>query len=369
MSPSTMPYLPNSIHDNMKADPSWTSTMAMPNSFDPYPMPFPSSSASFSAMPEQSLHTSNMMDFSLPEDLSAYASVLETYTDYIRPKLPAGGPLTINTHGLSALPNTGLPLRPHSSPCVLSPSKPDGSTFDTWPSHYVSSMNQNNNLYPLGNHNSMAFSQPASTSTRTKTSSPPRVLAPVPIRPYPSPSNLAKRGTTSRSNSRGKGTPKLNKTKKIGSGIGSVKRPTVKRVGSFGLGHYTQPKTEDALAKENMAKFLLEVKVVKDVSWKDVRQAFLAKRDEDCTVEQLQMRFTRFCRDTGLWTEEDNDSLKQGKYDMTKFAIIKQRMHETQILSKLGNPYARIPQAPPVPLRRTPSAEDMDCMEWLEQSD
>lgn len=44
-------------------------------------------------------------------------------------------------------------------------------------------------------------------------------------------------------------------------------------------------------------------------------------------------------------------------------------MHETQILSKLGNPYARIPQAPPVPLRRTPSAEDMDCMEWLEQSD
>ncbi|KAK8174372.1 hypothetical protein BC567DRAFT_92710 [Phyllosticta citribraziliensis] len=324
----------------------------------------------FSSMPNQSLPTSMAMDFATTtEDLAAFANVLETYTDWIRPSAKAPE-LSIATHDLPSLPNSSLPVRPRSSPCAFSPVSQGGSkAFDCWPStlvHGFSSSTQGNLCAPR-NHQ-VPFSQPTATSSQSSTVTATHFAAPVPLRPYPSSNannNMPIRGA-SRSNSRGKGASKPNKPKKLGAGIGSIKRQTLKRAGSFGPGHYRQPKTEDAIAKEKMAKFLLEVKVENDIPWKGVREAFLAKREEDCTVEQLQMRFTRFCRDTGLWTEEDNDLLKQGKYNMTKFAIIKERMHDTQILSKLGNPYAPLPQVLSAhPLERTPSTEEVQSMAWL----
>ncbi|KAK8169214.1 hypothetical protein BKA80DRAFT_70566 [Phyllosticta citrichinensis] len=284
----------------------------------------------FSSLPNQSLPTSMAMDFATTtEDLAAFANVLERYTDWIRPSTKAPE-LSIATHDLPSLPNSSLPVRPRSSPCAFSPVSQGGpKAFDCWPStlvHGFSSSTQGNLCAPI-NHQ-VPFSQPTATSSQSSTVTATHFAAPVPLRPYP-PSNannsMPIRGA-SRSNSRGKRASKPNKPKKLGAGIGSIKRQTLKRAGCFGPRHHRQPKTEDAIAKEKMAKFLLEVKVENDIPWKGVREAFLAKREEDCTVEQLQMRFTRFCRDTGLWTEEDNDLLKQGKYNMTKFAIIKERV-------------------------------------------
>ncbi|KAK7545192.1 hypothetical protein IWX92DRAFT_202721 [Phyllosticta citricarpa] len=340
---------------------------ASPHNFT-YQGPINSTGAAFSSMPYQSASTA--MDFpTTAEDLAAFETVLETYTDWIRPsaKVPE---LSITTHDLPSLPNSSLPVRPRSSPCAFSPVSQGGpKAFDCWPStlvHGYSSSTQGGLCAP--NNHQVNFSQPAATASQGSTATATHFAAPVPLRPYPAPNasnNLATRAA-SRSNSRGKGASKQNKPKKLGTGIGSIKRQTIRRSGSFGPGHYRQPKTEDAIAKEKMAKFLLEVKVENDVPWKDVREAFLAKREEDCTVEQLQMRFTRFCRDTGLWTEEDNELLKQGKYNMTKFAIIKERMHDTQILSKLGNPYAPLPQVLSGPaMERTPSAEEAQCMAWI----